>query len=291
MVVIQGIGLVPAFRNIIRQYPTILATDSTPLLANFLTYSGDKSSLNRMKYYIKQIYFQWYYGNILDRIKAFLPRTEWCASSLRHHYRVKPEKILITPVSFDLNQWIKKKDRSKKYPILLFVGNDFQRKGGFLLIDIFSKYLSQKAILQIVSNDPVLKTIQLPQRIQLHSGIGYSQKHKLMELYQNADVLLLPTKHDYLPIVLIEGCAAGLPIIASNIGAVSEAVEDGVNGYLMPPFATEGEWVKKINYLIENKEKREEFGENSRKLAQRKFSIEIFKSNFKKAFFLTGYEI
>jgi glycosyltransferase involved in cell wall biosynthesis len=53
-------------------------------------------------------------------------------------------------------------------------------------------------------------------------------------LYQAADVFCLPTFGDCLPMVLSEAGAVGLPLIASNVGAISEIVRDESTGLLVP---------------------------------------------------------
>ena len=52
---------------------------------------------------------------------------------------------------------------------------------------------------------------------------------------RNIDLLVLATRYEELPSVLIEGMAAGLPVIASRVGGIPALVEDDVNGLLVPP--------------------------------------------------------
>jgi glycosyltransferase involved in cell wall biosynthesis len=52
---------------------------------------------------------------------------------------------------------------------------------------------------------------------------------------RHVDLLVLATRYEELPSVLVEGMAAGLPVVASRVGGIPALVEHDVNGLLVPP--------------------------------------------------------
>ena len=101
--------------------------------------------------------------------------------------------------------------------------------------------------------------------------IGYQQK--MFDVYVNSDIVVLPSYREGLPKSLIEACAVGRPIITTDVPGCRECVVDGYNGYLVPAKDIEkmSEYLLK---LIGDSELRKELGLNSRKLAEREFSID-----------------
>jgi glycosyltransferase involved in cell wall biosynthesis len=55
------------------------------------------------------------------------------------------------------------------------------------------------------------------------------------EILGSADLLILPSESETAPLTVLEGMAAGLPVVATDVGGVAEAVEDGVTGFLVEP--------------------------------------------------------
>ena len=81
------------------------------------------------------------------------------------------------------------------------------------------------------------------------------------------DIVTLTSLHESLPNVVMEAMAAGKPIVATDVGGVSELVTDGVEGFLVesgnaPLFA------EKLESLINNPGLRKSFGENGLKKIQ-----------------------
>ncbi len=68
------------------------------------------------------------------------------------------------------------------------------------------------------------------------SFVGFIQKRELPRYYALADVFVFPTLGDPYGLVVDEAMACGLPVISTSAaGEIHDRVEDGVNGYIVPP--------------------------------------------------------
>jgi glycosyltransferase involved in cell wall biosynthesis len=77
-----------------------------------------------------------------------------------------------------------------------------------------------------------LRSSSLAGRVCVHGQVTSS---RLAELYHAADALLLCSNHEGYGMVLAEGLAAGLPVVATRVGAVPEVVRDGLEAELVEP--------------------------------------------------------
>jgi glycosyltransferase involved in cell wall biosynthesis len=82
---------------------------------------------------------------------------------------------------------------------------------------------------------------------------------------------VLPSYHEGLPISLIEGGAAGCPLIGTNIPGIRDTIENGLNGFLVP-LDDKNAFIESIELLTENKELRLSMGKASRTKMLREFS-------------------
>lgn len=123
--------------------------------------------------------------------------------------------------------------------VFLFVGSFIERKGVDLLARAFVRLAREfpHVRLKIAGAGPLAGTItrtlaSVRERVEF---AGFKHWDELPELYASADVLCVPSRYDGWGLVVPEGLAAGLPVIATDrMGAAVEFVRTGSNGWLIP---------------------------------------------------------
>ncbi|UFN48734.1 glycosyltransferase [Roseomonas sp. OT10] len=124
-------------------------------------------------------------------------------------------------------------------PVLLMVGRFTPQKNHALLLDALPGLLERhpRATALLVGEGPlgcdVARAVAargLAARVRLLGGRG-----DVPDLMAAADLLVLPSAFEGLPLVLLEAMALGLPAVATRVGGATDAVEDGVTGWLVPP--------------------------------------------------------
>jgi glycosyltransferase involved in cell wall biosynthesis len=111
---------------------------------------------------------------------------------------------------------------SRSAPLrVLFVGGDWERKGGPDVVTALGPQLGHSTMLDIVTSADVAAQ----EGVTVHR-LGPASP-ALLELFQRADILCLPTRCDAVPWVVIEALACGVPVIASDIGSIAELVGPG----------------------------------------------------------------
>ncbi|MGN6368380.1 MAG: glycosyltransferase family 4 protein [Phycisphaerae bacterium] len=220
-----------------RRLPTVVSLDATPLNMDSLAaaYShkvGKSRTLESLKNRLNR--------RVFSRAAHLVTWSDWVRQSLLHDYRIPTDHITVIPPGVDPARWEIHRDpppapSSDQPPTplrLLFVGGEFNRKGGQLLLDAFRQSLHKNCRLDIVTRDPV-DTAGLP-NIHVHHGIS-ANSPEMLARFANADLFILPTRGDMLALVIIEAMAASLPVITTRVGALPEAVIDNHTGLLIPP--------------------------------------------------------
>ncbi|MEO6436555.1 MAG: glycosyltransferase family 4 protein, partial [Tepidisphaeraceae bacterium] len=109
---------------------------------------------------------------------------------------------------------------------VLFVGQDFERKGLQQLIDAFLHIEDHRLKLTIVGGD---KRWHLP--LKSITQVGATSDTR--PYYRAADFFVLPTRHDPCSLVVLEALAMGLPVISTKFNGATEIMTDGVHGYVL----------------------------------------------------------
>lgn len=215
--------------GLMQRIPTVVSVDATPI--NFNTVGGTYGykATNGL---IEQLKFE-RYRRMFQSAAALVAWCNWAKESLVHDYDVAPDKITVIRHGVDLSQWRPTvKEVRRDLPLrLLFIGGEFERKGGYVLLEAFRQGLAGRCTLDILTKDEMISS---EDSVRVHRGITPNSP-LLRQLYAEADLFVFPTLGDTSAIVVIEAMASGLPIVATNVGALSEEVEDGVTGLLVPP--------------------------------------------------------
>lgn len=102
-------------------------------------------------------------------------------------------------------------------------------------------------------------------------------------LLRAADIFLLTSVSEGIPLTIIEAMAAGLPVVATAVGGVPEVVLNEITGFLAPPKAPT-ELADAILALARNPSRRSEMGQAGRRRAQERFSAEDMDANYARAY-------
>ena len=121
-------------------------------------------------------------------------------------------------------------------PTILFVGKEFERKGGDVLLAAFRRVRAHLADARLTIIGPPDLTVDDPGV----TSLGFLRKDDpeslrvLTDAYANADVFCLPTRYEPFGIVILEAMFHGLPCIATRDWSIPEMIRDGETGYTVP---------------------------------------------------------
>jgi glycosyltransferase involved in cell wall biosynthesis len=124
-------------------------------------------------------------------------------------------------------------------PRYLFVGRFIERKGIDVLLAAFRRV--DRGVLWLAGDGPLRSFVEEEAKKDPRVRIlGYADEESLPELYRRADVLVVPSLFEAWGLVVHEGLAYGLPVIATDqVAAADDLVESGVNGYVVAAGAEE----------------------------------------------------
>lgn len=249
-----------------RRRPYVVCTDVTPIqydqMAEGYQHRADRRGpLRAIKRGINRSVFQ--------RAAALAPWSRWVADSLVDDYGVDRARIEVIPPGVDLARWQPGEHVDSEGLQVLFVGGDFERKGGPLLLDAVATLPHGVVEVHAVTRSSLSRRPGL----HVHGGLSANDAG-LLELYRTSDVLVLPSRSETFGIVAVEGAAAGLPVIATRIGGLAELVVDGATGMSVPP-GDVGAIARALAALAADPELRRRMGAAGRRRAEREFDAAV----------------
>lgn len=167
-----------------------------------------------------------------------------------------------TPAPADLSH-----QRIEGEPTILFLGHVGPRKGVPQLVTALAAIADQPGWRAIIAgNGEVddtrgkLAQLGLKERVTMPGWVGPDE---VRDLLRRADILVLPSFEENLPMSVIEGMANGLAVVATPVGATEDIVHDGETGLLVPPGDAEA-LALALRRLVADRELRERLGASAK---------------------------
>jgi len=124
----------------------------------------------------------------------------------------------------------------------------------------------------VVGGGPLLQVYRDSSVSEYVEFLGEQSSKAVLRILDSIDILVLPSYHENVPTVALEAMAKGIPVVASDVGAVSEVVIHENNGYLVRAGDTKS-FAEYVRYLLENPSIRDKLGENGRTLVNEYYTF------------------
>lgn len=150
---------------------------------------------------------------------------------------------------------------SKGITILLYAMNDLRKAGYEVSLKLGGDGHSKKKLIHLC------EILSLTDIVEF---VGYVKDTK--KFFNSIDILVLPSFSEGFPLVILEAMASAIPVIATNVGGVREAVENGVTGIIVNA-GSKDEIVEAVKKFIHNKGLITNMGISGKDIVSTKFSI------------------
>ncbi|WP_196596233.1 glycosyltransferase family 4 protein [Pectinatus frisingensis] len=161
---------------------------------------------------------------------------------------------------------------------LVMVARFTEQKDHMQVVYAMQKVIAdnKKVHLSFIGEGPNMQNVkELVKKLHLESNISFlGQRENVNSLLFNYDVFLLASNWEGFPISILEAMRVGLPVIASDVGGVKEAVVNGKTGWLVPK-GDANCLADKIKYCVDNLEKLDKIGLAGHKRFEELFTTKI----------------
>ena len=165
---------------------------------------------------------------VYERASLIFTMSDWLKHSLIRDFGITPEKIVTTYAGTNLR--VEDFEKSYDGKTVLFVGNEFERKGGPVLLEAFKAVKKEIKGARLIVVGPDLDIRQDGVEVK---GRVTDQK-ELARFFREASLFVLPSLFEPFGIVFAEAFAFKNPCIGTDLCAMPEIIGEGRGGFLVP---------------------------------------------------------
>lgn len=180
-------------------------------------------------------------------------------------YGIGKERILITPYGVDVDRFVfreTEKNNNQSQVYFLYVGNATEMKGfGHLLValqKVNQVYPGTNMHFVGGTLNPSINS-KYGNHVISH---GYLQFEDMVKMYQNADVMVIPSLSEGMTLSGLEALCCGLPLICTTNSGINDLIEEGKNGFVID-ISDSDQIAEKMIWFIQNKNRIPEMKKNA----------------------------
>lgn len=217
------------------------------------------------------------YKKLFEKIDGVYATCQYC-NDMIEGFGCPEEKLIILPNGIDMDKFSPSQKHNGSKVVITTVGRLVKEKNIVFGLHILKALVEEKYCpfeYYVVGDGYMREKIQ--QAIhQLHLQdtvylLGALAENETIEVLKKTDILLLPSKEEAFGVVLLEAQAMGIPVIATDVGGVKEAMVDTKSGYLIPFDAQVAK--DKIMKLVKDRSLLDKMGKEGRRFVEENFNI------------------
>lgn len=177
---------------------------------------------------------------ILDpaNTRMIITNSHLSKSIIRDYYDYPPERIHVAYNGVDLEKFSPTSEAAAEPGAvrLLFVGQDFRRKGLAEVIGALALLKDSRCppVLRVIGRDRPNPYRALARKLGVESLVTFEgPTGEIENAYRAADLLVFPTHYDPFANVCLEALACGLPVLTTTTNGASEVIAEGIDGYVV----------------------------------------------------------
>jgi glycosyltransferase involved in cell wall biosynthesis len=209
----------------------------------------------------------------IESMSAIFVMSHWLARSFIADYKIDKSKIHVVGAGINFRTLPEIPNRTFTDKRIIFIGKEFERKGGNFLLKSFELAKKSVPTLSLTIVGPEARRSDIP---GVHfagflSKTNETQHCILQSLLDSASMLVLPSEYEPFGISLLEGMANGLPCITVNNCAMPEIVVNGSTGFVVE-YGNTQQFAKSICDLALDNDKSRVFGQAGRARIEAEFT-------------------
>jgi glycosyltransferase involved in cell wall biosynthesis len=151
-------------------------------------------------------------------------------------YDFDNSEIVRNPLVIDIDAPIPWPPDSDEEPLrMACVGRLSAEKGLDILLEVLANpcWTERRWRLTLCGNGPIREALErLVKRLKLQDRISFAGHVTVGEIWRENHILIMPSRHEGLPLTIVEAMFCGRPAVATNVGGNSEVIKDGITGFL-----------------------------------------------------------